>query len=513
MAEYYGYKAPEQVNFGKSISNVAELFIDAEAKRAAKRESEQKSLDASRKKITELEQNDNQSQAELVGRGADKARTFILDLERKRKSGEITGAEFNRQMTNLNDSWDSYAFTTKNISEKDVEVAMRQRPGEDGTPPAGSYSEPFLAQIQSEILNTKDKDWSINEGNMYMADVNDPQANVNLKALSSIDNIIDNRVDVPTMVQANVSKMGTFQKEDGTTTIGGPTADPELYKQVRYDIVHSIVNENNPRGILSVLADNAGMHFDQYWTEAGKQEKLNAAVKREESLNGAMTPEQKTAFMSEYEKTNMVKYAPDKNGLYQPVLSKEMIDKAFKYVERTVDIQAGRTVSQDEPDKPTGGGPDDKDNIQDVSSVESNMISNVRSAWKVSDPNALRSASNDQYFFVYMPKSLGGGVSVFNKNPQKYQEAIDQYKKDLARYEKASETDKDKGKVKKPVKPKSVEPIKENIQGVDGLYPFFFGSGTVSMEKWSQELKRQRDADGGGTTTPKVKPGAADEIY
>ena len=263
MPEYYGYVAPDQVNLGKSIANVAEMFIAAEDKRKAKREGEQKSLDESRKKISELEQNSNQSQAELVGKGADKARSFILELERMRKSGQISGAEFNRQMTNLNDSWDSYAFTTKNMGEKLAEIGVRQQSGEDGTPPAGSYNEPFLAQIQTELLNTENKDWAFNEGNMYMVDKNSPSTPINLKSLANLDNIIDNRVDVPSLIQANVSKFGVFQNEDGTTTIGGPTADPELYKEVKYDIVHSIVNENNPRAIVSILADNAGIHLDQ----------------------------------------------------------------------------------------------------------------------------------------------------------------------------------------------------------------------------------------------------------
>lgn len=504
MAEYYGYKAPEQVNFGKSISNVAEMFIDAEAKRAAKRESEQKALDTSRKKINELEQNDNQSQAELVGKGADKARTFILELERMRKSGEITGAEFNRQMTNLNDSWDSYAFTTKNISEKDVEVAMRQLAGEDGTPPAGSYSEPFLAQIQSEILNTKDKDWSFNEGNMYLVDKNDPTNPINLKALSSVDNIVDNRVDVPTLVQANVSKMGTFQKEDGTTTIGGPTADPELYKEVRYDIVHSIVNENNPRAIVSILADNAGIHLDQYWNEAGKQEKLNAAVAREESLKGAMTPEQKTAFMSDYEKNNMVKYAPDKNGLYQPVLSKELIDKAFSYVERTVDIQAGRTVAQDEPGKPTigGGGGTTEDDKTKISDYDRKVAKKVIDAWSNNDWRGMSALTNNKYYF----KWENGGISVYTGDPYSYKKKKDEYNK-LTREERSK-----KG-IKEPEEPKKV---RESIKSADGLSDFFFGETESARNKWSKAINIARSNKSTNTTeteAPKVKPGAADDIY
>ena len=455
MPEYYGYVAPDQVNLGKSIANVAEMFIAAEDKRKAKREGEQKSLDESRKKISELEQNSNQSQAELVGKGADKARSFILELERMRKSGQISGAEFNRQMTNLNDSWDSYAFTTKNMGEKLAEIGVRQQSGEDGTPPAGSYNEPFLAQIQTELLNTENKDWAFNEGNMYMVDKNSPSTPINLKSLANLDNIIDNRVDVPSLIQANVSKFGVFQNEDGTTTIGGPTADPELYKEVKYDIVHSIVNENNPRAIVSILADNAGIHLDQYWNEAGKQEKLNEAVAREEALNGAMTPDQKSAFMSEYEKNNMVKYAPDKNGVYQPVLSKEMIDKAFSYVERNVDIQAGRTVAQDEPFKPSNpSGPSGPsgESKNTPSTYEVNLASKIIDAWP-KDVSAMRKATNNKYYFRWEDD----GLAVYKEDPYEYDKEKRKYDK-LSAAEKLYSTE--------PEKPKSV---RRGLGSVDQL--------------------------------------------
>lgn len=505
MPEYYGYQAPEQPNFGKSIANVAELFAAAEEKRSAKREAEQKSLDESRKKINEIEQTSNQSMNGLINNGANNARNYILNLERMRKSGQITGAEFNRRMTNINDSWDNFAFTTKNFNERLAENLLRQQPGEDGKIPASS-NEIFLAKIQSDLLNTKNKNIVIgDDGSMYMVDESNPNQPISLKSLGNVDNIVDNRVDVGSLVKDGVSKWGDFGKEVGSTT----TLDQRLsdqYNAAKYDLVASIVDPKNPRVIASILLDNSNIDYDQYYNETQKNELLDQAVARQEALKGPMDAEQKSKFKSDYEKNNMIKYEPDENGTYQPVVTDKMIKDATNVVDRQIEMQVGRKTTEDEDRVNKGGGPgnpEDKDNIQDVSSIESKMIADVRSAWKISSASALRKASNDQYFFVYMPKSLGGGVSVFTKNPERYEAAIDQYEKDLAKYEKASQIDKDTGKVKKPDKPKAVEPKAENIKSVDGLYPYFFGSGSTSMEKWKQELEKQRAADSG--TTPKKK--------
>lgn len=496
MPEYYGYTAPEQVDFGKSIADVAEMFTAAEGKRAAKRETEQKSLDESRKKINELEQNSNKSQREVIGDAANKAREYILKLDRLRKSGQITGAEFNKGMTNINDSWDSYAFTTKNMNERIAENVIRQQPGEDGKIPASS-GEIMLATIQSDILNTENKEIMVSDdGSMYMVDKNDPDAPMSLKASANIENIVDNRVDVPSLVQANVSKFGTFQKEDGTVTIGGPMANPELYNQVKYDIVHSIVDEDNPRGIVSILKDNAGADYVQYYNKIGKEKLLNEAVVREEALKGPMTPEQENAFRSSYEKNNMIQWVPDGNGSYQPVITDKMIKEAYDYVDRNVDIQSGYTISQEEDRTARGGGPGGGPKNSKLNDLEQKQLSDVRYAWNLKgndgkdSADALRKASNDQYYF----KWTNEGLSVYNKNPNP---SMKEYNAQMAKYKNASEKERDQGTVKKPTKPEIPEPLK-TVSSVEGLYPYFFGNSGET--KWLTELERQR-----GTNTEPIK--------
>ena len=511
MPEYYGYQAPGQVDLGKSLANVAEMFNAAEEKRAAKRESEQKSLDESRKKINEIEQNSNQSQTELVGSGANKARDFILNLERMRKSGQITGAEFNRGMTNINDSWDSYAFTIKNMNERLAENIARQQAGEDGTPPPASANEIFNAKVQSNLMNTKNKDFMVaKDGTMYMIDKDDPSKPISLKSGGNIENIVDNRIDVPTLVSNGISNWGDFSVETGATTQEGARLQKELYDAAKYDLVHSIVDKKNPRAIVSILMDNAGEDYDQYYTKTEKEQLLNDAVTREEALKGPMTPEQKSAFRSDYEKNKMIEYVMDENGALQPVVTDKMINDAYNFVDQTVEMSVGSKTTEDEPRATTrgGGGGGGQSATPKVSDVEEQMVADARAAWKNNDVDALRRASNDQYFFVYSPD---GGVNVFKTNPQKYKDAVAAYNREKAAWDKLKGREKENTPA--PTAPKAKEAIAENIKGVDGLYPYFFGSGTTSMEKWKSILKKQREAEGGGGgNTPPKKKGAGDAV-
>lgn len=485
MPEYYGYKAPEQVDFGKSITNVAELFVKAEEQRKAKRESEQKSLDDSRKKINEIEQNSNQSQSELVGSGANKTRNYILELERMRKSGQITGAEFNRRMTNVNDSWDNYAFVTKNMNERLAENLARVQSG------VASSNEIFLAKIQSDLMNTKNKDIMVGEdGNMYMVDKSDPSKPISFRSGGNIDNIVDNKVDVPTLVANSVSKFGTFSQENGLTTEAGARLKKE-FDATKYDIIHSIVDKNNPRGVVSILMDNAGADYDQYYNKQQKEQLLSDAVTRQEALNGPMNAEQKAKFRSEYEKNNMIEYVADDNGSFQPVVTDNMIKEAESYVDRQIEMQVGKTTTQDENRVYKGGGPGGGDTASEITSAEQQQLYDVRNAWNSNDMKALRRASNDQYFFAW---SDLGGMDVFDKNPEEYLRAYKEYRKKKAIWDKLN--DSQKRAIPEPEKPEKEGLVAESIGGVSGLYKYFFGNS--GKQKWLTELERQRSSDSGG---------------
>jgi uncharacterized protein YdeI (BOF family) len=251
--------------------------------------------------------------------------------------------------------------------------------------------------------------------------------------------------------------------------------------------VHSIVDEKNPRAIVSILMDNAGEDYDQYYTNTEKNDLLNEAVKREEALKGPMTPEQKSAFMSEYEKTKMIKYVLDENGALQPVVTEKMINDAYSFVDQTVEMSVSSKVVEDEPFKPTAGGPAGPKDSK-VTPVEQKQLSNVITAWNLGGTEtekALRRASNDQYYF----KWGSGGIQVYDKNPNP---SMAEYNAQKKAYDNATQREKDQGIVKKPTVPEKPNPLK-TISSVDGLYPYFFGNSGEG--KWLTELERQRGTE------------------
>jgi hypothetical protein len=498
MAEYYGYKAPEQADLGKSLANVAELFIGAEEKRAAKREGEQKSLDEARKKINELEQNSNQSQTELVGRGASKARDFILELERMRKSGKITGAEFNRGMSNINDSWDSYAFTTKNMNERLAENMARAQ-SVDGQPPAASSNEIFNAKVQSELMNTKNKDFIVaNDGNMYMIDNSNPDNPISLRSGGNIENIVDNRIDVSGLVSNGIANFGDFTVESGMTTEQGARLQKQ-YEAAKYDLVHSIVDKKNPRAIVSILMDNAGEDYDQYYTDTEKNSLLDEAVTREEALKGPMTPEQKSAFRSEYEKTRMIKYVLDENGALQPVVTDKMINDAYDFVDQTVEMSVGSKITEDKPRVNRGGGPSGQTGKIDITPYEVDLASTVINAWANKDWEAIRRATNNKYYFKWEDDGKKKGLSVYDEDPDDYERALKEWNK-LSAAEKIY--------TEKPEKP---VPIRKEIMYVKQLADQFFGGTEQDKKKWEAAVEQARGSSkpSGNTNTS----GAADDIF
>jgi hypothetical protein len=501
MPEYYGYVAPDQVNLGKSIANVAEMFIAAEDKRKAKREGEQKSLDEARKKISEIEQTSNPSINSLVNNGVDGARNYIVNLEKMRKSGKITGADFNRAMTNINESWDNFAFSTKNMNERLAENMTRAESGE------ASAVEMKRAQIQSDILNTKDKSIIVGEdGNMYMIDKNNPDKHISLRSLGNLDNMVHNKMDIDAIVNDAVTKFGDFTIESGTSTESGARTQGELYNATKVDIINSIVNKKNPAAVVSLLMDNMGADYDQYYNNTEKNELLDEAVARQEKISGyPMDEEQKKAFKEDYLKNKMIEYRIDENGVYQPVVTEQMIKEAENFIDRKIEMQVGRTKTEDEDRAARGGGPSTPSNEpkNSVTALEQKQLSDVRAAWDAKDVNALRKASNDQYFFAWSDE---GGLDVFTVNPNPYLREKAEYKKKKAAWDKLSASKK--LITKEPVKPKKEGVVAESLSGVSGLYKYFFGSS--GKEKWLIELERQRSGGGGGASqTPQAGAGDA----
>jgi hypothetical protein len=197
----------------------------------------------------------------------------------------------------------------------------------------------------------------------------------------------------------------------------------------------------------------------------------------------------------------MIKYEPDANGAYQPVVTDNMIKEATDVVDRQIEIQVGRKTVEDEDRTVRGGGVttgSGKDKT-DITDYDRKVAQKVINAWANNDWRAMSALTNNKYYF----KWENGGISVYNGDPYSYKKKMDEYK-NMTREERSK-----KG-IKEPEEPKKV---RESIKSADGLSDFFFGETESARNKWSKAINIARSNKSTNTTAPKTpNPGAGDEI-
>jgi hypothetical protein len=188
----------------------------------------------------------------------------------------------------------------------------------------------------------------------------------------------------------------------------------------------------------------------------------------------------------------MIEYRIDENGVYQPVVTEQMIKEAENFIDRKIEMQVGRTKTEDEDRaQNTSGGPSGPsgESKNTPSTYEVNLASKIINAWP-KDVSAMRKATNNKYYFRWEDD----GLAVYKEDPYEYDKEKKKYDK-LSAAEKLYSTE--------PEKPKSV---RRGLGSVDQLGDEFFGETEQDRKKWEEAVKRARAGEGGGgTTTPKKK--------
>lgn len=451
MAEYYGAVPVTGIDWNKTLSPVADQFNAADAARKLRKESYDKMMTDLKGKVNSWETTSNATINDLVLDGADQARNQMLQWNRDLKAGKMKPSEYREKINNLNDSWETLAYSAKTYDQRVQEAMQRQQPGENGEPAPASVIEMYMTQKFADINNTGGKNIVIGQdGNVYMVDINDPSMPLNVKTLANPGNMVVNRVDVPTAVQNTVKNWDqvTVQQlmSGGATSL---TEDPRLnqaYKSAKYDLVSSLVDPNNPMGVASILLDNSDGEYRMYSSDAEKQSFINDAIRKEESVSGkTMSDDEKAAFAKKYEEEKMIRFVKDPSGNWVPVLTDAHVKAAEKVVDDQIEVQLGFKKTAEPGWKPaTGGGGstggDDSDKKKramagykatllawgyDPESVRNNP--NDPKSWKVVQPNF--SGLSKEYQYVKVGNSVYvyevGDVDVKTGKPKK-QEMNDQ---------------------------------------------------------------------------------------
>jgi len=356
MPEYAGYtgqKSIDWLSLAKGIKGDIDQGLKAREERKA---ADQKLFTDASKNLSSWEGTQDKSFNTVVLGGLDQARNKALEWNKDLKSGAISRNEYQRRMSNLNESFDSLTTATKNFDQYVTSINDRQQKG------LSSSFEMFSALINSDLQNVGQKSLNIgDEGDFFM--VSDTDGTVqNVRNYTNMNNIVDNKIDVAGSVDNIVSKWDPVVLQE--LKAGGvvvSSEDPRLndpaYKAAKENLIGSLVDPKNARGVVSVLLDNSNLEYEMYYTKDQRNDLINKAIAKEESIKGkAMSADEQRAFAEKYDKENLIQVVQDNSGNYQPVINDKMIEDARRIVGDQIEIQLGWKKESDRGFAPQGGG-------------------------------------------------------------------------------------------------------------------------------------------------------------
>lgn len=427
MAEYFGYQAPTRIDWSAINKELQGVVQDVEAKREERRVLNEKAFSDLATSIESTKPMENQSVESFVGSSAASVRDKMLQLNRDFKAGKIKGRDYRNIMNNINSSWATFGDTAKGLDERVTAIMQRQQQGENGEPPQGSSAEAF---ITGEILGMKEfnnKAIQIGEnGDLYIQDTQDPSNIFNLRTVGSLDNFVDNRIDVPSAVQNTAKQWGEWVVQEANSRgeevkIEDLRKNPE-YSKASQDLVWSIANPKNPRAIVGVLVDNSNEDYKFYRTEKQKAEIIAEEIKKKEQMLGKeMSEAERIAFSEDLLKNKMIGWQMDANGEFQPMINDDMVTKAQDVVRRQIEAQVDRSVIESAGYAPSSGGGGSGAGSGTDASYD--LYPKLNEAWRLGKTNPSGSASTlssltkGKYTFKWEQGGLAIYKGIANDDP------------------------------------------------------------------------------------------------
>jgi hypothetical protein len=172
-----------------------------------------------------------------------------------------------------------------------------------------------------------------------------------MRLLSLPDNIIANKVDLPTELEkytADWEPMTVFSADPDNPNIEITSESvknrPE-YTLMKNKIANAIAPDSNPRAQVSVLADNGAFDVDFYYNdneyEQKYQERLNELSAEKEALNEDITEE-------DYDNidASLIKMEVDDNNMYNPVLTDRQKQAVKDFISAQIDMRTEDKITK-----------------------------------------------------------------------------------------------------------------------------------------------------------------------
>jgi hypothetical protein len=412
--QYAGFiPASNPIDWAKLTGGLVKTITDIGESREAERQALDKLQSDNTKILQNTELGKTQTLNQLILSGSNQGRQSMMEWNRLLKAGQITPLEYKNRINNLMDSWSTFANTAKGYDKQMQEALKRQQEG------LGSGLELELNNRLAQLGDLRNKATQVdpNNGNFIIGQLGqdglfDSSSIMDLRSISQPGNIIDNKVDLLSIVNEKTKGWEDWTIELGAKTITDALQNPAV-QRARLDLANGILS--NPRATTSILKDNTDGNYDFYYNKEDLDAKLQDRVVNENELNKqlgkpALSGDALDKFI-ESEKNKFILLAQDDQGVYQPNLTNKQIEDAKQTALDAIDANLKRKVELDEPYRGGGGGGGSKDKEEKPAS---NVATKVFNAWKNNDADALSMASGGKLVFKYVKPS---GVNIYDGDP------------------------------------------------------------------------------------------------
>ena len=408
IKDYSTYIPTALPDWAKLTNGLIDTIDKIGSERQEQRDSLDKMMTDANSLMDKQELFTNQNLNEFVLNGADGARKLISQWNKDLKAGKLSAKEYKNRMNNINEGRSTLANSAKTFDAANNEFLKRQTPGEDGKLPAGSEFEQTLSQVHAEIGNLKDKKVFFDPltGKSYTAKITDqgvdPSTMTPSIRFALPNNLLDNRIDVDAIITAGTKDLADWKIESGNATISDPLQNPATAKAI-ISLQQSILS--NDRFTSQVLAHYAPEDYDYYETDEEKMRIVSSMAETDikaRKLSGKpdYTKDELDNLYSKLDK-QLIRYAPDNTGVYQPIITDEQRKVADDIVLNKIKARMGYEKTLDEPNYSGGGNNDKKD--KDTPTTPGRAYE----AWKAGDADALSRLSGNKYKFKWVEGGLG----------------------------------------------------------------------------------------------------------
>lgn len=296
MPKYAGYISRDVIDWSSIAKGLQQSVDRGLEQRRKKIEEDNKLFEDAKKKLGEYENTQSASYNTKAYQLTDRARTYLSDLQKQLRNGEITRSEYKIKVNNTYDQYDSFLNTSKGLDKYLIAVKTKIDEG------AGRE---FVAKANSNLsfmgLSDGTADLQIDgSGNIYVVDANTNQTK-SIKEWTNIENLSDGKIDLASEMSKYTDKLAQVVKEKtlasgASVTTDDPRQMTEQYKAYKANTIAAIANRNNPEAIVSILLDNSDLGYEIYNSDEDIRKAVDSEVQRQEIQNGEgvdLTEEQK----------------------------------------------------------------------------------------------------------------------------------------------------------------------------------------------------------------------------